>query len=91
MQATMIAVFQVLGCSTHAPKAMVEDQGMYSLDELCFLKEGDVETMSKNVKCPGGAAEGNHRSANLGHLIGQKAEMIIKPSAYYMQYFEKSS
>ena len=40
---------------------MVEDQGIDTLDDLCFLKDGDMETLCKNVKWPGGAAGGNNR------------------------------
>ena len=70
---------------------MVEDQSIDTFDELCFLKDGDMETLCMNVKCPGGAAGSNNRSANLGHLISQKAEMNIKLAAYYLQYSEKIS
>ena len=56
MQASMRAVFEDIGCSACAAKAMVEDQGIETLDDLCFLKDGDVETLCKNVKWPGGAA-----------------------------------
>ena len=52
--------------AVHTTKAMVEDQGIDTLDDLCFLKDGDVETLCKNVKCPGGTAGGNNRGANLG-------------------------
>ena len=69
---------------------MVEDQGIDTLDELHFLKN-DVETLRKNVKHPGGAAGGNNRSANLGHLFSQKSEMNIKLAAYYLQSSEKIS
>ena len=58
MQASMRAGFEDLGYSPHAAKAMVEDQGIDTLDDLSFLKGGDVETLCKNVKCPGGAAGG---------------------------------
>ena len=71
--------------------AMVEDQGIDTLDVLRSLKEGDVEKLCKNVKCPGGAAGGNNRGANLGHLVSQKAEMNIKLAAYYLRYSEKIS
>ena len=60
----MKAVLQDLGCSAHAAKAMVEDQVIDTLDDICFLKDGDVETLCKNVKCPQGAAGGNNRGAN---------------------------
>ena len=87
----MRAVFEDLGCSAHIAKAMVEDQGIDTLDDLCFLKDGDVETLCKNVKCSGGAAGGNNKGANLGHLVSQKAEMNIKLAAYYLRYSEKIS
>ena len=82
MQKDMRAVFQDPGCSVHTAKAMVEDEGIDTLDDLCFLKDGDVETLCKNVKHPGGAAGGKNRSANLGHLVSQKAEINIKLAAY---------
>ena len=56
----MKTVFQNLGCSACTAKAMVEDQGIDTLDDLCFLQDGDVETLCKNVKCPGCAAGGNN-------------------------------
>ena len=87
----MRAAFRDLGCSAHAANAMVEDQGIDTLDDLCFLKDGDVKTLCKNVKDPGGAARGNNREANLGHLVSQKAEMKIKLAAYYLQHSEKIS
>ena len=87
----MRVVFQGLMCSAHTAKAMGEDQGIDTLDELYFLKDGDVETLCKNVTCPGGAAGGSNRSANLGHLVSQKAEIYIKLAAYYLQYSEKTS
>ena len=79
----MGAVFEDLSCSAHTAKAMLEDQGIDNLDDLCFLKDGDVETLCKNVKCPGGAARGNNRGATLGHLVSQKAEMNIKLAAHF--------
>ena len=54
----MRAVLEDLGRSAHDAKAMVEDQGIETLDDLCFLKDGDVVTLCKNARCPGGAAGG---------------------------------
>ena len=65
--------------------------GNDTLDFLCFLMDGDVYTLCKNVKCAGGAAGGNNRGAYLGHLVSQKTEMIIKLAAYYLRYSEKIS
>ena len=50
IQASIKAVFQDFGCSAHASKAMVEGQGIDTLDDLCFLKDGNVETLCKNVQ-----------------------------------------
>ena len=52
MQARIRAVFQDLGCSAHAANAMVEDQGIDTLGNLCFLKDCYLETLCKNVKHP---------------------------------------
>ena len=38
-----LLVFQDLWCSSCAAKEMVEDQGIDTLDELNFLKDGDAE------------------------------------------------
>ena len=46
----MRAVFEDLGCSACAAKAMVEDQGIDTLNDLCSVKDGNVETLCKNVK-----------------------------------------
>ena len=52
MQASMRAVLEDLGCSVCPANEMVEDQCIDPLDDLCFLKDGDVETLCKKVKCP---------------------------------------
>ena len=61
MQASIRAVIEDLGCSAFTAKATVEDQGIDTLDDLHLLKDGDIETLCKNDKCPGGAAGGNNR------------------------------
>ena len=40
MQANMRKGFEDLGCNLCADKAMVEDQGIDTLDDLCSLKDG---------------------------------------------------
>ena len=87
----MRAVLEDLGRSAHDAKAMVEDQGIETLDDLCFLKDGDVVTLCKNARCPGGAAGGNNRGANLQHLVSEKGEMNVKLEANYFRYSEKIS
>ena len=58
IQASIREVFEDLGCIPCTAKAMLEDQGIYTFDDLCLLKDWDVEALCKNVKCPGGAAGG---------------------------------
>ena len=48
----MRTVFEDLGCRAHASKAMVEDQGIDTLDDLCFFKDGDVEGLRGPNFCP---------------------------------------
>ena len=61
MQDSMRAVFEDIGCSPCTAKAMVVDEGIDTLDDLCFLEDGDIEALCKNVKHPGGAAGRNNR------------------------------
>ena len=62
------------------------------MHELRYLTDTDIETLCKNVKCPGGGvAAGNGGGANLGHMISHQAEMNIKLAAYWLWYSEKIS
>ena len=50
-------MFQDLGCSAHDAKAIMDSQGIDTLDDCCILKDGELETLCKNVKHPGGTVE----------------------------------
>ena len=71
-----------MGCTNQAANAIVDDQGINRLHELCYLTDTDIETLCKNVKCPDGGTAGNGGGANLGHMIGHRVEMNIKLAAY---------
>ena len=86
----MRAVFEDLGCSPCAARAMVEDKGIDMMDDLCFLKDGDIETLCKNVKHLGGAM-GEQQGSQLRTSGQPKAEMNIKLAVYYLRYSEKIS
>ena len=62
--------------------AIVDDQGINQLHELHYLTDTDVETLCKNVKCPGGVAAGDGSGANLGNMTSHWAEMNNKLAAY---------
>ena len=85
------SLFTQMGCTNQAANAIVDDQGINWLHELCYLTDTDVETLCKNVKHPGGVAAGNGGGASPGHMISHRAEMNIKLAAYWLQYSEKIS
>ena len=87
----MRSLFTQMGCSNQAANAIVDDQGINRLHELCYLTNTDIETLCKNVKHPGGVAAGNRGGANLGHMISHRAEMNIMLAAYWLWYSEKIS
>ena len=74
-----------------ADNAIVDDQGINRLHELCYLTNTDIETLCKNNKHPGGVAAGNGGVANLGHMTSHRVEMNIKLAAYWLRYSEKIS
>ena len=65
----------LLGCMDQAANAIVDDQHINQLHELCYLTDTDIETLCKNVKCPGRVAAGDGSGANLGHMISHWVEM----------------
>ena len=84
-------LFTHMGCTNQAANAIVDDQGINRLHELCYLTDTDIETLCKNVKRPGRVAAGDGSGANLGHMISHQAEMNIKLAAYWLWYSEKIS
>ena len=78
----MCLLFTCIGCTDQAANAIVDDQGINQLHELHYLTDTDVETLCKNVKCPGGVAAGDGSGANLGNMTSHWAEMNIKLAAY---------
>ena len=87
----MCSLFTQMGCTNQAANAIVDDQGINRLHELCYLTDTDVETLCKNVKHPGRVAAENGGGTNLGHMISHQAEMNIKLAAYWLWYSEKIS
>ena len=85
----MYQAFQHLGCTNQAAQAIVDQQGINSLEELHFLLDEDVEMLCRNVKHPGGQALAG--GANLGQLISQHMEKNIKLAAYWLHYSERVS
>ena len=98
----MHQAFQHLGCTNQAAQANVDQQGINSLEELCFLLDEDVETLCRNVKHPGGQtlAGGANLSANaqrrisnlwlIGYIIQRKCLGPDKLLTLQLQMFNQS-
>lgn len=52
--AAMRTALERLGASQDAARAIVNDQGIASLDELKVLQDDDVSVLCKTVRRPGG-------------------------------------
>ena len=84
----MRQAFQRLGCTVAVATAIVEEQEINSVEELRFLMDADVETLCRNIKRPGGVAAAPAAGANLGHMIGQRAQKNINLAAYWLHHSE---
>ena len=92
--AAMRTAMQRLGCSQDAAQAIVNGQGIDSLDELKTLKDDDVVALCKIIRRPGGTIP-NPNAAQagqpaeipaVGHAIPIRAEQNIKLAAYYVRH-----
>ena len=54
MENQMCQMFERLGFSTTTANAIICDQGIDSLEEVCLLKSSEVETLCKTIHHPGG-------------------------------------
>jgi hypothetical protein len=92
--ATVQMVFTCLGCSLVAARAIVEEQGINSIDELKILTDTEIENLCKVVHHPGGqvvnpnAAEAGQQNQlpNGGESISLQAKLNIKLAAYYVHH-----
>jgi hypothetical protein len=90
----MRTAMQRLGCSQGAAQAIVNEQGIDSIDELKALKDEDVVALCKVVRRPGGTVPNpNAAQADqpaqipaVGQAIPIRAEQNIKLAAYYVRH-----
>ena len=83
--------FQRLGCTVAVATAIVDEQEINSIEELCFLMDANVETLCQNIKQPGGVTAAPSAGANLGHMISQRARKNINLAAYWLCHSEQVS
>ena len=53
--------------------------------------DADIETLCRNIKRPGGVAAAPAAGANLGHMIGQRAQKNINLATYWLHHSERIS
>jgi hypothetical protein len=91
---TMRTAFTHFGCFLAAVRAIVDEQGIISIDELKILTDTEIENLCKEVRRPGGqVANPNMAKAgqqpqlpNHGKSISLWAELNIKLAAYYIRH-----
>jgi hypothetical protein len=92
--ATMRTAFTHLGCSLVAARAILDEQGINSVDELKIVTDTEIENLCKVVHRPGGqVANPNAAKAgqqpqlpNHGESISLQAKLNIKLAAYYVRH-----
>ena len=90
----MRTMFTRLGCTQAAAAAIVNTQGIDSLDELKVLKPADVSVLAKTIRRPGGmidnpdAGQENQPAqvATPGNALSVRAEMSIVLASYYVTH-----
>ena len=75
MENQMHQMFERLGFMTIASNAIIQDQGIDSLEEVRLLESSDVETLCKTIRHPGGTIQcGNQDVPNPGISVSALAE-----------------
>ena len=89
----MRQAFVRLGFSQQGAVAVVDDQGIDTVDELGVLTDDEIETLCKTIRRPGGTIV-NAAGANIpnpGTNISLRAETNMKLAAYWVRYRKKTS
>ena len=87
MENQMHQVFECLGFTAATANAIIQDQGIDSLEEVCLLKPSNVETLCKAIHHPGGTIQhGNQDVPNPGISISALAESNLKIATWYLMH-----
>ncbi len=80
--AVMRGVMTRIGFSEAAAQALVEEQGMDSLEEVKLLSDDEIQSLCKVIRRPGGTIPGAAGAApvnNPGVQVNQRAEGHLTP------------
>ncbi|KAI2496192.1 hypothetical protein MHU86_18331 [Fragilaria crotonensis] len=88
--AVMRATMTRIGFTEAAAQAIVEDQGIDSLDEIKLLTDEEIESLCRVLRKPGGMIPGVGAGAaqvqNPGVQVNQRAEGHLKLLAFYLRH-----
>ena len=92
--AVMRAAMVRIGLTEMAAQALVDKQGMDSLEEIKLLRDDEIESLCKVIRRPGGmipappggAAGGAANIPNPGVPVNQRAEGHLKLLAFYLRH-----
>jgi hypothetical protein len=88
--AVMRAAMTRIGFSELASQAIVEDQGIDSLEEILLLSDDEIDCLCKVIRRPGGlipaAIAGGPPVANPGVNVTQRSESHLKLTAFYLRH-----
>ena len=82
-----------IGFSEQAAQALVEEQGIATLDEIRLLSDNEIESLCKVIRRPGGrlppaagAAAGAAQIPNPGVQVNLRAAMNLKLLYFYLRH-----
>jgi hypothetical protein len=97
--ATMGAIFERLDFTPGAASSLEgNDHGISTLEEVVFLNDKDIDSLVKQLRCPGrmvsgptivgGDAQGNPGPmvANPGHSVSIRAETNLNLAVFYLRH-----
>ncbi|KAI2512329.1 Reverse transcriptase (RNA-dependent DNA polymerase) [Fragilaria crotonensis] len=91
--AVMRAAMVRIGFTEMAAQALVDEQGMDSLEEIKLLTDDEIESLCKVIRRPGGmipappgGAAGAANIPNPGVPVNQRAEGHLKLLAFYLRH-----
>ncbi len=92
--AVMRAAMVRIGFTEMAAQALVDEQGMDTLEEIKLLTDDEIESLCKVIRRPGGmipappggAAGGAAKIPNPGVPVNQRAEGHLKLLAFYLRH-----
>ncbi|KAI2507210.1 hypothetical protein MHU86_7167 [Fragilaria crotonensis] len=88
--AVMRATMTRIGFTEAAAQALVEEQGIDSLDEVRLMTDEEIESLCKVLRRPGGmvpgAGQGAAQVENPGVQVNQRAEGHLKLLAFYLRH-----